>query len=109
MSKYEIKRWDVILVNGHRQPIIYVKPDLIFMNFIKESKYNVVCVITETDMVYDNQKIHGIVSESSFVPSCRPNFFNDTGLYVIVLNSSWNGYPVTNKLGSVQFFGGSIP
>jgi hypothetical protein len=104
MSKYEIIRWDVILVNDQRQPIIYVKPDLTFMNFIKQSKYNVVCLITDTNTIYDNQKIHGVVNQSSYVPSCRPNFFNDTGLYVIVLNSSWDGYPSPNKLGSVQFY-----
>ena len=48
MSKYIIERWDVIMVNNHRQPIIYVKPDIEFMDFIRKSNYNVICEISNT-------------------------------------------------------------
>jgi len=103
MPNYEIKRWDVILVNDKRVPIIYIKPDIQFMNLIRKNNYNVICVIHGTRTVYDNNKIYGVVNESMYVPNCRPNFFNETGLYVITLDSSWNGYP--SIIGNVDLYG----
>ena len=105
MLNYEIKRWDVILVNDKRIPIIYIKPDIEFMNLIRKNNYNVICFIHGTRTVYDNNKIYGVVNESMYVPNCRPNFFNETGLYVITLDSSWNGYPPENMLGNVDLYG----
>ena len=104
MSDYQILMWDVILVNNHRTPIIYIKPDLAFIEFIRKNDYRVVVVINGTGMVYDGQKIVGDVNLSSMVPNCRPNFFAETGLYVITLHSSWNGYPTETNLGNAKFF-----
>ena len=104
MSDYEIKIWDVILVNNHRTPIIYIKPDLAFIEFIRQNNFEVIVVIQGTNLPYDGNKIRGIVNESSMTPCCRPNFFADTGLFVVQLESSWNGYPSEQNLGKVKFF-----
>lgn len=107
MSTYQINRWDVVIFgnNNTRVPMIYIKPDLTFLNFIKENKYAVVCEISGTGQVYDGKKIPGMVYESSYIPSCRPNFFNKTGYYVITLWSNWYGYPEPGKEGVVKFYG----
>ena len=104
MTEYLIQRWDVLLINDKRVPAIYIKPDVDFMNFIKEHNYNVFANITGTDMDYDNKMIDGIVNQSSYMPNCRPNFYEKYGLYIITLGSAWLGYPGQNKLGKVKFF-----
>ena len=105
MSEYNIERWDVILVNNHRVPVIYIIPDLDFIEFVRKNDYKLFAQIKDTGMVYDNKIIPGIVDQSAFVQNCRPNFYNNTGLYVITLESSWNGYPEFYKLGKVIFHG----
>lgn len=107
MSEYKINRWDVVLFGNSntRVPMIYIKPDLTFINFIKENNSAVVCEISGTGTVYDGKKIPGMVYESSYIPSCRPNFFNKTGYYVITLWANWYGYPEPDKEGVVKFYG----
>jgi len=107
MSKYEIKRWDVVMFDNSitKVPMIYVKPDLTFLEFIKSNNYAVMCEIEGTGTVYDGKKIPGVVDKSCFVPNCRPNFFDKTGYYVITLHASWYGYPEPHKLGLVSFAG----
>ena len=104
MTEYKIERWDVILENNHRVPIIYVKPDLGFVEFTRKNNNVVVLEIKNTNTIYDNKKIVGKVNLSSSVPNCRPNFFAYTGYYVITLDSSWNGYPTPDNLGSIIFY-----
>ena len=103
-SDYAIKMWDVVLRNNHRVPIIYIKPDLAFIEFVRKNNFEVVVVIQGTNLPYDGNKIRGIVNVSSLVPNCRPNFFSETGLYVVELQSSWNGYPSEQNLGTVKLF-----
>ena len=105
MSEYKIERWDVILVNNHRLPVIYIKPDLEFVEFIRKNNYSIIAQINHTGMVYDMKKIDATVDQSLYNLNCRPNFFTDTGYYIITLNSSWNGYPAPNRLGTVVFYG----
>ena len=105
MTEYKIERWDVILVDNNRLPIIYVKPDLDFIEFVRRNNYKVFVNIKGTGTIYDNHLIEGIADQSAFVPNCRPNFFANTGLYVITLQSSWSGYPEFEKLGTVVFHG----
>jgi hypothetical protein len=61
----------------------------------------VICDIKDTGPY--NGTIAGIVKRSSEVLGCRPNYFAETGYYVIILNLSWHGYP--KSLGSVVFKG----
>jgi hypothetical protein len=39
MLKYKIKRWDVILINNKRFPIIYIKPDIEFIKLMHQNTY----------------------------------------------------------------------
>lgn len=106
MSNYEIKRWDGVLVNDQKVPMIYIKPDLTFVDFVRSNNYRIVCEINDTGTKYDGKKVYGNVSKSSTSPNCRPNFYNKTGLYVVTLISNWYGYPPDlNKLGNARFFG----
>jgi len=105
MSNYEIKRWDVVLSNNRKVPMIYIKPDLTFVDFVRSNNFVIVCEINDTGTIYDGKKIYGIVSKSSISPNCRPNFYNKTGLYVVTLMANWYGYPEPNKTGNAKFFG----
>ena len=105
MTQYKIERWDGILVDDIRVPAIYIKPDVTFLEFISKNYNTVVAVINNTNTQYDNKKLVGTVNQSSYYPNCRPNFYAQTGLYIITLDSSWLGYPQPDKLGTVQFYG----
>jgi len=102
---YKIERWDVILNSeGERIPIIYVKPDLEFIEFIKKNNYKIISEINGTDKKYNGNKMISFVDQSAYIPNCRPNFYDKTDLFVITLGSSWLGYPSHDKLGTVKFF-----
>lgn len=103
MTDYKIYRWDVILApNGlNKMPIIYVMPDLEFLEFIKNNSYQVMVIINGTNTIYDGKQITGTVNTSSFMP----NFSEQTNLYVVMLDCVWYGYPEPQSLGEVKFFG----
>jgi hypothetical protein len=107
MSEYKIERWDGVMFSNSitKYPMIYIKPDITFLEFIKENNYTVLCEIKGTNKNYDNRVIPGIVDKSSNTPNCRPNFYEKTGLYVITLQTQWDGYPYINSLGTVIFKG----
>jgi hypothetical protein len=105
MTEYKIERWDVLLVNDHRVPAIYIKPDLDFLNLAKKNNNYLTSVINGTKLSYDGQQITGVVNQSGSYPNCRPNFFKEEGLYIFTLNSSWLGYPAPDSLGTVKFSG----
>jgi hypothetical protein len=67
------------------------------------------CQIDGTDGPYDGKLCVGIVNKSSQVPNCRPNFFAQTGDFIITLNLEWMGYPSPNKLGNVTIYGHTMP
>jgi hypothetical protein len=91
--------------NNAKVPMIYVKPDTTFLDFIRKNNYAVVCEIEGTGTIYDGKQIPGVVDKSSYVPNCRPNFFEKTGLYVVTLYSNWYGYPNVGMNGEVKFLG----
>lgn len=107
MSEYKIMRWDVIIAGDSKNkiPMIYIEPDITFLEFVKANSFAVVCLINGTDTKYDNKKIPGVVDKSCFTPNCRPNFCEKTGWYVISLWSNWYGYPNVGKEGTVKFYG----
>lgn len=107
MSTYKIHRWDVVISgdSNAQRPMIYVEPDLAFLEFIRANDFAVVCNISGTGTIYDGKQIPGVVSQSSDVPSCRPNFYKKTGLYVVKLWAEWYHYPDIDKLGEVVFSG----
>jgi hypothetical protein len=106
MSSYKIHRWDAVISGNsiHQRPMIYIKPDISFMEFIEENDFKVICEIEGTNMPYDNHKILGFVDKSCRVPNCRPNFFAQTNYYVVTLTSDWHGYPTEENMGVVKFY-----
>lgn len=105
MPKYEIMRWDSVIPkeNTFPYPMIYIKPDADFLDYIKQNNYMFSVSISDTGMQYDLNPVIGMSDVSGFFPDYRPNFFNDTGYYVIVLFTNWLGYPENN--GSVELRG----
>ena len=106
-SSYPIKRWDVVMFGSSitKVPVIFVKPDDLFLAFAHKNDYAVLATISGTNTIYDGKTIPGIVDKSSKVPNCKPNFFKKYGLYVVSLHAGWHGYPSPDKLGSVTFSG----
>lgn len=109
MPKYEIMRWDTVIPkdNTFPYPMIYIKPDKDFLDYIKENNYLFLVSISDTGMQYDSTPVLGMADASGFMPNFRPNFFNDTGYYVIVLFTNWLGYPENN--GTVEIKGTKGP
>lgn len=107
MSLYKIERWDVVMFknSSSQVPLIYIKPDLTFLEFAQANNFAVMCEISDSGTEYDGKLIPGVVDKSCNIPNCRPNFFDKTGYYVITLNANWYGYPAPNKLGNVKFSG----
>lgn len=99
---YKIERMDVILQNNKKYPIIYIKPDIKFLELINENSFAVMVQLYDTG-VYDCCWIPATVSRSCNVPSCRPNYYEKTGYYILTLFCSWNGYPY--NLGTVKIMG----
>lgn len=95
---YNIKRWDSVIIDNTTipYPLIYIKPDKSFLDFILI--HNIIeLTIRDTDSIYDNKKIIGLVRPSINTPNYRLNFYNKTGYYCIILFTEWYNYP--DKLG----------
>ena len=108
LKKYEIIQWDSIITADEniQRPIVYIKPDTEFLQFISDSNFTVLCKISDTGLAYDNYKtIYGKVNKSAYVPNYRPEFFEANGLYVITLLAEWDGYPEKNSQGTIVFEG----
>jgi len=107
MAKYKIHRWDPVTFGNNVNPFptIYIKPDKTFLDFAKENKYTVIVRIEDTGTIYDGEAMVGIVDSSNDMPNCRPNFFNETGLYTISLYARWYEYPLPDKLGTAVITG----
>lgn len=104
---YPIQRWDVVMFDNSvtKVPVIYIKPDDLFLAFAHKNHYAVMANISGTGLVYDGKIITGVVDKSSRVPNCKPRFFEKYGWYVVSLWSDWYGYPHPTKLGEVSFSG----
>jgi hypothetical protein len=103
MSAYEITRWDGGSTNNKQFPVIYVKPDDTLISAARVNSFSFMCMINNTDSIYDGKSIPGVMIQSAEYPNPRPNFFKATGLYAIQLVSDWHGYPQNN--GTVSFAG----
>ena len=101
-NSYKIYRWDSFLYSKDPVPIIYVKPDDALLKFAKENNNALLIRVSNSNSIYDGKKITGVLYKSYEVTKCI-NFFNKTGLYIIVLESDWYGYP--DSLGECDIFG----
>lgn len=112
MPKYNIQRWDAVMTrsseltggNEYPVPMIYIKPDQQFIQYAKENDYQVRVTITGTGTVYDDKPILAVIDSSGYFPDFRPNFYNQTGYFVLTLFTQWDGYPNTGN-GSVLIQG----
>ena len=101
---YKIERWDGVSWDGVTPvPIIYIKPDDKLMKLASDNDNTLLLKINTPLEIYNNRLMYGIFAKSSEIPNCRSNFFKKTGLYVIVLQSEWGGYP--DCLGTCEVFG----
>ena len=104
MTEYTIERFDAILNGGTSNttfPAIYIKPDSEFLEFAKKNNYLIGCKIKNSGTVYDDKVLSGILNNKLLD---RPNFFNQSGLCVIMLLVKWKGYPEYGTTPSVTFF-----
>jgi hypothetical protein len=111
-SPYEIKRWDPIMLGNNisQCPAIYIIPNTDFLLFARNNNFRAFCKINNSNTIYDGHLIRCTINKSSVVPNCRPNFFAESGLYIITLDTFWyGGYPSPNNLGSVHFYGFAAP
>ncbi len=93
---FAIKRWNGLVTpaNIYPQPVVYIQPDINLVSFAKENNNTLLLKIEGSGLAYDNQIILGSFMSSDKGPhGCRPNFFQETGLYAIVLQSPWCGEP----------------
>lgn len=107
---YDIHRWDsVIFDSSYPNPMVYIHPDQDLHKFVAANDNNLLISIEGADCRYNDRYIKARLLPSSVVPNERPNYFEKTGLYVLVLSDEWRGYPST--LGSCAIFGltGGIP
>lgn len=104
-GKYKIYRWDVVLFgNGNvHTPIIYIKPDKNLLEFAEKNKNELLVELNIPGTMYNKNTVNGFLAKSSDIPNFRKNFFEKTGLYVIVLKSPWYGYP--DYLGDIEISG----
>jgi hypothetical protein len=100
MTQYKIYRWDARLLGEKIYPEIYIRPDEDLLEFFKNNNSATITKISNSSSVYDNQEIPAIVTT---IEPTRPNYFEKSGYYVIVLNSNWYGYP--DNLGNAVFSG----
>ena len=107
MNKYKICRWDPITLGDGLvpMPMIYFKPDSTLLQFAKENNDVLLVVISGSNSIYDGQKIPAILSKSRDVPNYRPNYFEKTNSYVLVLNTIWNGFPSQSSMGEFTVYG----
>jgi len=86
---------------------IYIKPTLEVLEFFNRCpNHKAVVKIEGTGSCYDGQNVFAMIEKSSDIPSFRENFYNSTGLYVIVLNVLWYGFPLKN--GYVEYQEGIV-
>jgi hypothetical protein len=110
IQTYKIHRWDAVLLGRSEIPIpmIYVKPDDKLLRFSAENDNAILVNIQGSESMYDNRQIVGTLRKSSDMPNSRPNFFATSGLYVIVLDADWHGYPDSNGVFSIYGVKGGV-
>jgi hypothetical protein len=88
-------RWDPVLFGNSVDPvpIVYIKPSPQLLNFFHINNNVVLVKIQGTKGILDGKTVSAIVRKVTDIPNCRINFFNQTGYYVLILQSAWYGYP----------------
>lgn len=86
---------------------LYIKPTLDIVRFFNRAVFHRGVVrISDSNSCYDGPNRFATIDKSSDIPNCRNNFYNATGLYVLTLDTEWQGYPLKN--GEVHFNEGVV-
>ncbi len=112
-SSYQIKQWGSWIGKGNQTtplPIIYIKPNLELIQFCKKNGNNLNVFIDGTNSEYDKKAVSGVFTQSDKIPNYRPNFLEETGWYVIVLNAPFIIFPkMSNGFVKIYGFSSDIP
>lgn len=95
---FNIERWDSVILptNVFPFPVVYIKPTNEFKKYVDVVKQVIICSLSPNTFYNDKEYI-GVVYSADKFPSYRPQFYNDTNYYVIVLLTFWKGYPNTQN------------
>lgn len=99
--EFPVYSWSGILLpeRVEASPLVYIKPTKELIDYAGGVDFVLDVVVRETDSPYDGPQ-RAVLDTSLLVPDYRPNFYNKTGFYVLVLDRPWKGYP--RKLGKVE-------
>lgn len=92
---YKIQRWDAVIPPGKSipAPLVYIYPD----TQLKNQEGKVIAVrFRDTGSPYDTLMTTARVYNSGEFPNLRPNFFEQTGYYVLHIDMPWLKYPPAN-------------
>lgn len=92
---------------GWLKASVFIKPTLEMLRFFNRSVFHRGVVrVVDSNSCYDGPNRFATIDKSADVPNCRQNFYNATGLYVITLDTQWQGYPLKN--GTLEFQEGIV-
>jgi hypothetical protein len=106
IKTYPIKRWDsvinhdFVIQDGDSLPALYVLPDKDLLESMAENKYRFPVKIIGTVSCYDEKVVMATCKPVAVTAGFRPNFQEQTGLFVIIPELTWSGYP--ENMGSVK-------
>ena len=108
---YKIHQWNPIKIGNKTtpQPVLYIKPDKRLFDLAKENNFNLVVQVQNSNSNYDNVKLYATLHNSGMFPDIRPNFYNKTGYYSVLLDCTFNGYPPNNGMLKVYNINLDIP
>lgn len=114
MTDYTIERVDAIMINDISYPAFYFKPDDKLLDFLYKNSNNdyqmqsnfpdTYVIVNNTQSIYDNIVFKAKIYKSSCIPNYRPNFFDDTGLYIALLDTLWDGYIYNYDKAYIRFY-----
>jgi hypothetical protein len=93
---YSITQWDPVLVKNNNYPYVMIRvdPDDNLLKFANDNNNACMCIIKNTNSVYDGQKLYGTIT----------NYYTpDEKTLSVVLYGYWYTYPA--QLGQVEFYG----
>lgn len=114
---YKIERWDPVLLGGEvPRPMAYVKHDDYLKELLEKMSKDgkIINCVNENELI--KVKVKGIdnilndwsgealLRSSANFPNQRPNFFEKTGYYCFVLNTTWIEAPIKD-FGEIELIG----
>jgi hypothetical protein len=105
MNQYKIIRWDSVMINSKKTPVIYIKPDSKLLEHASRNNNELTILISETGTEYDSHKLTSKLEKSNVISHNECDYFGRTGNYVLSLPSHWYGYPHPSNLGTLTIGG----